>query len=90
MIWYLFGRMEKEADYIGLLLMASAGYDPHVAPSVHEKLGQITKQTSRPKYLSTHPSPKKRAELLSQAEVMEEARSVYHDAVADHVVSGFL
>ncbi|KAH7670741.1 Peptidase M48 domain-containing protein [Dioscorea alata] len=82
-------RMEKEADYIGLLLMASAGYDPHVAPSVYEKLGQIKKK-SRPHYISTHPSPKERAELLSQAEVMEEARSVYADAVSGHVVSGFL
>ncbi|KAJ0782519.1 putative peptidase M48 [Helianthus annuus] len=35
-------RMEIEADYIGLLLMASAGYDPRVAPKVFEKLGQVS------------------------------------------------
>ncbi|XP_015971923.1 mitochondrial metalloendopeptidase OMA1 [Arachis duranensis] len=29
-------QMEMEADYIGLLLIASAGYDPRVAPSVSE------------------------------------------------------
>ncbi|KAL1315219.1 hypothetical protein AAHE18_16G242600 [Arachis hypogaea] len=29
-------QMEMEADYIGLLLIASAGYDPRVVPSVSE------------------------------------------------------
>lgn len=28
--------MEKEADYVGLLLMARAGYDPRAAPSVYK------------------------------------------------------
>ncbi|CAA6656254.1 unnamed protein product [Spirodela intermedia] len=35
-------QMEMEADYIGLLLLAAAGYDPRVAPMVYEKLGKIT------------------------------------------------
>lgn len=30
---------EVEADYIGLMLMASAGYDPLVAPKVFKKIG---------------------------------------------------
>ncbi|TKY45069.1 Mitochondrial metalloendopeptidase OMA1 [Spatholobus suberectus] len=33
--------MDIEADYIGLLLIASAGYDPRVAPKVYEKLREI-------------------------------------------------
>ena len=31
---------EVEADYIGLMLMASAGYDPLVAPKVFKKIGR--------------------------------------------------
>ncbi|KAG0489171.1 hypothetical protein HPP92_007982 [Vanilla planifolia] len=84
-------RMEMEADYIGLLLIASAKYDPRVAPGVYEKLGQITGDSSLRDYLSTHPSSKKRAQLLSQAKVMEEALSLYRETVAGrHGVSGFL
>ncbi|KAJ0987250.1 hypothetical protein J5N97_005606 [Dioscorea zingiberensis] len=83
-------RMEIEADYIGLLLMASAGYDPRVAPRVYEKLGQISRESSLNDYLSTHPSSKKRAKLLSQAQVMEEALSMYREAISGNAVAGFL
>lgn len=82
--------MEIEADYVGLLLMASAGYDPRVAPGVYERLGQIGGESLLNDYISTHPSSKTRAKLLSQAQVMEEALSVYRDAVSGHAVSGFL
>ncbi|CAI9300162.1 unnamed protein product [Lactuca saligna] len=59
-------RMEIEADYIGLLLMASAGYDPRVAPKVFEKLGQVSGDSALRDYLSTHPSGKRRSKLLSE------------------------
>lgn len=84
-------RMEIEADYIGLLLIASAGYDPRVAPKVYEKLGKITGGNSAiGDYLSTHPSGKKRAELLAQANIMEEAVTIYRDVRAGRGVEGFL
>ncbi|KAF8379350.1 hypothetical protein HHK36_028784 [Tetracentron sinense] len=83
-------RMEMEADYIGLLLMASAGYDPRVAPKVYEKLGQLTGNSALKEYLSTHPSGKKRAQVLSQAKVMEEALSIYREVKAGRGVLGFL
>lgn len=79
-----------EADYIGLLLLAGAGYDPRVAPKVYEKLGKITGDSALQNYLSTHPSSKKRAELLLQAKVMEEALSVYREAIAGRQIDGFL
>ncbi|PON69990.1 Peptidase M [Parasponia andersonii] len=82
--------MEMEADYIGLLLMASAGYDPRVAPRVYEKLGKITGDSALRDYLSTHPSGKKRAQLLAQAKVMEEALAIYRDVRAGRGVEGFL
>lgn len=79
-----------EADYIGLLLLASAGYDPRVAPRVYEKLGQITGDSALRDYLSTHPSSKKRAKLLTQAQVMDEALEIYRDSMAGRGIEGFL
>ncbi|XP_057774460.1 mitochondrial metalloendopeptidase OMA1 [Salvia miltiorrhiza] len=83
-------RMEMEADYIGVLLSASAGYDPRVAPQVYDKLGEIGGSSRLQDYLATHPSGKKRAQLLSQAVVMEEALSIYREAQAGNGVEGFL
>ncbi|KAH7839690.1 hypothetical protein Vadar_007386 [Vaccinium darrowii] len=83
-------RMEMEADYIGLLLMASAGYDPRIAPKVYEKLGQLTGDSPLRDYLSTHPSGKKRAQHLAQAQVMREALALYREAIAGQWVRGFL
>ncbi|KAI3917808.1 hypothetical protein MKW92_008434 [Papaver armeniacum] len=61
---------EMEADYIGVLLLASAGFDPRVAPQVYEKLGEVAGDTALNDYLATHPSGKKRALVLSRAKVM--------------------
>ncbi|XP_059304903.1 mitochondrial metalloendopeptidase OMA1 [Lycium ferocissimum] len=83
-------RMEMEADYIGLLLMASAGYNPRVAPSVYEKLGKISGESALRDYLSTHPSGKKRAQLLAQAKVMDEALTLYREVQAGKGIEGFL
>ena len=52
----VYGRMEMEADYIGMMLMASAGYDPRIAPRVYEKLGKVAGDSTLKDYLSTHPS----------------------------------
>lgn len=79
-----------EADYIGLLLMASAGFDPRVAPKVYEKLGKLTGESALRDYLSTHPSGKKRAQLLSQAQVMEEALTIYREVRSGRGIEGFL
>lgn len=84
-------RMEIEADHIGVLLMAAAGYDPRVAPKMFEKLGQITgSDSSLQDYLSTHPSGKTRAKLLAQSKVMEEALAIYSERLMGHGVEGFL
>ncbi|KAI3944422.1 hypothetical protein MKW98_006583 [Papaver atlanticum] len=73
-------RIKIEADYIGLLLLASAGYDPRVAIQVCEKFGELEDGGSfLGDYLATHPSGKKRAQLLSQDKVMEEALSIYRE-----------
>jgi predicted Zn-dependent protease len=50
---------ESEADHIGLILMAKAGYDPHGAIALWQRMN--AKGGSRaPEFLSTHPAPESR------------------------------
>ncbi|KAM0880951.1 hypothetical protein ACQ4PT_033233 [Festuca glaucescens] len=70
---HLLRRMEIEADHIGMLLLAAAGFDPHIAPVAIEKL------LGHDIY---HPSGKKRAQLLSRAKIMDEALELYREGTA--------
>jgi predicted Zn-dependent protease len=54
---------ESEADRIGLELMARAGYDPHAALTLWQKMGQAN-QGGTPAFLSTHPSDSSRLATL--------------------------
>ena len=46
---------EAEADHIGLILMAKAGYDPHAALELWQRFEKTGEKTP-PEFLSTHPS----------------------------------
>lgn len=61
-------KKEKEADHIGLIYMARAGYDPHEAVKVLEKLEEET-GGDKPEsaFLSTHPSNPDRIRALEDA-----------------------
>jgi len=58
---------ESEADRIGIELAAKAGYDPHAAVTLWEKMAKVGggNPESRNDFLSTHPAPVKRMETLA-------------------------
>ncbi len=70
-----YGRLqESEADYIGLLLMAKAGYDPSAALSFWERMATAG-GSKPPEWMSTHPSDESRiAEIKRQ---LPEAMAIY-------------
>lgn len=55
-------KHESEADKLGLVFMAMAGYDPHEAVAFWERMEKATKGGSGSAILSTHPSDAKRIE----------------------------
>ncbi|MGC3969706.1 MAG: M48 family metallopeptidase [Pirellulales bacterium] len=55
---------ESEADHMGLLLMAAAGYDPRESMRFWERMQQFAGGKSPPEFLSTHPSHETRIQDL--------------------------
>jgi predicted Zn-dependent protease len=66
---------ESEADHIGLLLAADAGYDPHEAVRVWQRMQEVSKGQP-PEFLSTHPGHETRIQQLETW--MPEALTHYH------------
>ncbi|KAF1808574.1 hypothetical protein P152DRAFT_443650 [Eremomyces bilateralis CBS 781.70] len=56
---------ESEADYIGLMIMAQACYDPAMVPSLWTRMSQLNKG-SPPELLSTHPANETRFKKIHQ------------------------
>jgi predicted Zn-dependent protease len=70
-------KHESEADYIGLLLAAQAGYDPREAVHVWERM-EAAGGNQPSEFLSTHPSHGTRIKQLQEA--MPEALALYEKA----------
>jgi predicted Zn-dependent protease len=52
-----YGRLqETEADHLGLIFMAMAGYDPHQAVNFWQRMDGQKDQAAPPEFLSTHPA----------------------------------
>jgi predicted Zn-dependent protease len=71
-----FGRnQESEADKMGLIFSAMAGYDPREAPKFWERMAAASGGGAPPEFLSTHPSNETRIADLNA--YMPEAMKYY-------------
>jgi predicted Zn-dependent protease len=55
---------ESEADHLGLIFMAMAGYDPHEAVDFWQRMAAQKEGGSTPEFLSTHPTSAKRIQNI--------------------------
>lgn len=68
-------KHESEADYIGILLAADAGYDPRESVALWERMGQMSEGGAPAEFMSTHPSHETRIDQLKKW--MPEAMAIY-------------
>ena len=68
-------KHESEADYIGILLAADAGYDPRESVRLWERMAQMSGGAGPAEFLSTHPGHETRIEQLKKW--MPEAMGIY-------------
>lgn len=73
-------KHESEADYIGILLAADAGYDPRESVALWERMGQMSDGGTPSEFMSTHPSHETRIEQLKKW--MPEAMTIYQSKQA--------
>ena len=71
---------ESEADYIGILLAADAGYDPRESISLWERMEQLSQGGGPSEFLSTHPSNETRIDQLKKW--LPEAMGIYQSRPA--------
>ena len=67
---------ESEADHIGLVYMARAGYDPRQAEAFWKRMLRASSGKEPPEFASDHPSDEHRVERISQW--LPEAQREYH------------
>src|SRR5258708_6652699 len=59
-------KQESEADHIGLILMAKAGYDPRTAVEFWQRMAQIMQGKPPPASLSDHPFDQEPCEKIKE------------------------
>ena len=72
---------EKEADRLGLIFMAMAGYDPQTAVDFWERMKAEKEGSSTPEFLSTHPADETRIENIKNN--LYEAMPYYNRAIQE-------
>lgn len=72
-------KQESEADEMGLMIMAMAGYNPQAAVPFWERMSQAGGANSTPAFLSTHPSDAQRISNLKAW--MPKAMQYYNAAI---------
>jgi len=73
-------KQESEADHIGLIYMARAGYDPRQALAFWKRMLRASKGKEPPEFLSDHPSDKHRVDRVQGW--LPEAQRAYTSAPA--------
>lgn len=68
-------KHESEADHIGIILMARAGYDPEEAPRFWQRFASSNQGQQPLELFSTHPSDQRRAQDLTA--LLPDARQEY-------------
>jgi predicted Zn-dependent protease len=66
---------ESEADRLGLIFMAMAGYDPREAVGFWQRMSQAKQGVSPPEFLSTHPADTTRVRNIER--LLPEAMAYY-------------
>ncbi len=82
---YQFGRalphgrkQESEADHLGLIFMAVAGYNPQESIGFWQRMAKASGGKAPPEFLSTHPSDQRRISDLQK--LMPEAMKYYQQS----------
>lgn len=70
---------ESEADYMGEMLMAKAGFNPQESIQLWQNMAAVS-GANPPEFMSTHPAGKTRIQKLTNA--LPEANAIYQRAVA--------
>ena len=73
---------EFEADRVGLMYMARAGYDPRAAPRIWKRVAEFKGEPPQASIFASHPSSRARYETLLK--LLPEAMEVYAQAVGGY------
>jgi len=68
---------ENEADHLGLIFMAMAGYNPHEAVAFWQRMSAAKKGAKVPQFLSTHPADETRIQNIK--DLIPEAMQYYRE-----------
>ena len=59
-------EQESEADYMGLIYLARACFDPAEAPQLWERMGEASAGRTPAEFMSTHPSHETRIRQFNE------------------------